>query len=581
MAIGLSSLSNFSSYFSSHYWSIGLRVAGVGVIAFIAIEVGAISRRTWYGTSKEKRAIKRLGYSLLGYSGRALWWSLKKGVKGSAKLAKLSLKAGKKGGKLAQHAAKTVSYYMTEERDAQSVTLHETSAAAATFEMAEIIRKLANSEIKDHEMKRALEQKIREFIASLVALTEAGHVDENTRKFVVQLGEQITSALIELTDSETIEIDIRKRSFSFLDEMLEVLNTAEKLAKRVESKAKSTERKLVRGTNKEISDLMTELTRNEKDEKRALDFHQKRMERWKEQYGSTTDYEREVAENHRVKHENIKYLIQMLEQLNDANKRMIGTINKIRNDIMFTLISIQSAIKTQRKLKEAENEIDEFAKRIKNAAQTARYNLKSIGDGNVDEIIIKVAEDASIILESITQLSQMVWKVDTLTLSPLLDGLLDGIVKAYRAEEASRIANTYFSKIIKAQEEFGELVRKADLSKEVDATFVQEIDIERMEEQITSKQESIDQNAKTIFIRAINILERARSLIRQHIEFLTNIIRFTKETKNYVTGSLQKIMQGMHEIKIQLNEKFKEQANRFQTRLAEAQSQQNLERLAA
>jgi len=575
-------IADYISTVKNSFGSNGGLWAGVGSIAgiFILIIWAASRSGLLSGTGGEGHAVRGMDYALtgLGWTGAQLWRALRASPRAAARLGRFSLKVYRGGDRLARDAAKTLNYYMGESTDIFAETLHQTSAAAATDEAAQIIGKLTNAEIDlDGKKREALEQRIRNLIASLVAVTETKQVDDATRKFVIDLGEQITTALIELTNSETFEIQIRKKSFSSVYELLKVVKIAETLARRVENKAKRDERKLLRFNDKEIKDLKDKLTEKAERSSKMIDTANKALGASE----ATRAAERLAEIDKKMIEENVVRLIQVLEQLHAMNKRMLGTINIIRRDISEALDGIKDVLQEWKALEDAESEVDKFAIRIKNAAQTARANLNSMKDGSVDEIIIKLTADSAIIFENMAQISRRISTIDNKQLLPLLVYVQRAMNLGYRAEEASRIANRYFAQLVKAQEQFSELVKTVDLSREAQTAFAQEIEIEEMEEKIASKQESVEQAAKSLFIRARNILERSRVVVVQHIDYLENNAAFTIETKNYVLNKLQTIMQGMHDIKVQLNADFKKRVEEYRQRLAQAQSQQTLERLAA
>lgn len=561
------------SFFSSNS---NILLGGFGILAFVVFLIfwGFRTSGYWSGTWRQGRAVRRLGWR-----GRLLWRGLKAGVKGSRNLAKLSWKVGKHGSRLVRDAAKTVSYYMKEEQEVAAETLHQTSAAAASLEIADIIMKLAKAEINEHEKKRILEQRIREFVASLVALSDSRQVDENTKRFAIKLGEQITEALIELTNSDAFTVDIRRKSFDAINSLLKVVNTAETLARRIEARAKRDERRLIKFNDREIKDLKKELRRRAEQAQKTIEIAREAL--ITSELQGTAAAERLAAADKRAIEENVSTLIQVLGQLHAMNKRMLGTINKIKRDIADALEGIKDAIDAWKQLEKAEKEVNELGRRIKNAAMTARANIKTINDEPVDDVIIRLAGNSAIIFNNMAEVSKRVLEIDNKMMLPVLDSLRQAMVKAYRAEEASRIANRYFAQLTKAQEQFTELAKGANLSREVDVVFAQEIKIEEMEQKIAAQEQSVQQTAKSIFIRALNVLNNSETIIVQHIDYLANNAELTKQTKAYVLNALQRIMQGMHEIKKQLNAEFQKQAAEYQAKLAAAQSQQTLERLAA
>jgi hypothetical protein len=263
------------------------------------------------------------------------------------------------------------------------------------------------------------------------------------------------------------------------------------------------------------------------------------------------------------------------------NKMMLGTINKIRRDISDALQGIKNALNAWKQLERAEKEVNELGKRIRNAAMTARANIKTIGDEPVDDVIIRLAGNSAIIFNNMAEVSKRVLDIDNKMMLPVFEALRQAMTKAYRAEEASRIANRYFAQLTKAQEQFTELAKGANLSRDVDIAFAQEIKIEEMEQKIAAQEQSVQQTAKSIFIRALNVLNNSETAIVQHIDYLANNAELTNQTKAYVLNALQRIMTGMHEIKKQLNAEFQKQATEYQAKLVAAQSEQTLERLAA
>lgn len=567
-----------SSFFSSN-GSILLGGFGILVLVILLISWGLRSGSYWRGTRGGGQAIKALDYAALGFrtTGRGLLWALRGSVSRLNKLRKASLT--QKGVGLVRDAAKTVSYYMKEEQEVAAETLQQTSVGAGSLGIGGYILKLAKAEIDEIERKGFFEKKIKEFIVSLEALTESRQIDENTRRVAIKIGEESTEALIGLADNDAFIINIRKKTFAAIGNLLDVVKAAEKLAKRIENMAKRDERRLIKFNDREIKDLKKELNRRAEQARRTIETAREALSTSEMQ--GTAAAERLAAMDKRAIEENVSTLMQILGQLHDMNKRMLGTINKIRRDISEALEGIKDAIKAWRQLEKDEREVNELGRRIRNAALTARENIKAINETPVDDVIIRLSAESAVIFNNMAELSKRVFEIDNKMMLPAIVSMRQAMVKAYRAEEATRIANIYFAQLTKAQEQFTELARRANLSREVDVAFAQEIKIEEMEQSIAAKEHSMQQTVKSIFIRALNELASSETTIVQHIDYLANNIELTNQTKVYVLNALQRIMSGMHEIKKQLNAEFQKQAAVYQARLAEAQSEQSLERLAA
>ena len=238
-------------------WGIISGSLGLLLIIFL-IWYGISNKNLSSGTHSEKRSFKDLGFTTLGIgslTGWGLYKLLRWGGRGSIKLGKLALKAGKNTVPLVRDAAKYVQKLTKgEELDIEEV-IHQTSAVASSNELATIIGKLGNSELNEDASKAWLDLKIQRLDSQLSKLSNIENIDDQARNFVIEICHQVTSALIELANSEKLEVDVRKRAFKEVYRIVKVIKTAETLAKRIESKAISNQGSLSKFNHKEIIDL--------------------------------------------------------------------------------------------------------------------------------------------------------------------------------------------------------------------------------------------------------------------------------------------------------------------------------------
>jgi len=223
------------------------------------------------GRYEERRRIKGLGSIILGaggFTGRGLYSILKGGVKGSIKLGKMFKAVGN-----SKFAKDTSNYFKRlikgEERNIEG-QLHQTATAAASLDLANVIGKLANSELNEHAAIEKTEKRIDQLGTELQSLSSLERIDEASIRFVSEIGKQITSSLVQLAHDENLELNTRKRAFDEVYRILKVIKSAETLAKRIEKRNISNEKQLINYIEKEISDLFKILKETLKKENQKI-----------------------------------------------------------------------------------------------------------------------------------------------------------------------------------------------------------------------------------------------------------------------------------------------------------------------
>lgn len=562
-------------------------VIGVLVFIFILIWMGIRNSQLSYGTAGEARAVRVLKYPwyALRWTGRKLWGTLKWGVRNSIQLSKFAYRVGKKGGKLGKDFGQYASRLIEGEKANISMELHETATGAASVELGTIIGKLANAELNEHAAMQSLEFRLRFLDNHLAGLLNIGEMDEATRKFVVGLGQQITSALIELANHENLELHQRKKSFGEVYRLLKIIKTAENLAWRIEKRAIANQKALSKYNKRELVDLKKYIDDTIKKENQKIRSAREayRNTANADQVTKATLYNQirlaqQTAESVR---QNAARLQQILEQLQQINWRMLNILRKIINDIKLALGLIAQALAKEKELLNAEKSIERNSAGIKGASKKAESNFKTIQKEMPEEIIIGLTRDAGSILNEVSEISKFIRDIDTKDLLPLMESLYNATSQAYRVEEASRVANSFYSRLMEANDRFYQLVAEADFSQEVKATFIQEIKIEEMERQIAAQEENVAQVSKNLFIRAGNFIKNSMGRLQQHIEYLSNNIILTEQTKNYTLDILNKIMENLHAYKTKVNNEFAQKAAEYQQRLQGVRFRESVAKLAA
>ena len=565
-----SSLGYLSSSFGSNS-KIAATVIGIVILIFISYFL--VSRGgSRFGSWRTRWPLRHLGYGPVdveGHTSRGILRSLTTAIKESINAGRLARKAGKQSGKMGKDAGNSTSALIAGEESVLEVTLHQASVAAGSQELVAVIQKPVNAGLKDDEAKRRIEEKLRSFEAEMADISNVSEIDERARNFIAARGMQMTSSFIELANNEDLELNIRKNSFAEAYDLLEVEKEAEQFAQTTANRAIKKQAKLKKFTEVDARDLETFL---KGEEEKA----QEKIKILMEAYRKAADANEKntimgqinlsLAVANQIK-QNIKILLQILEQLKGANIRMLQALENAYSDIRNALELINMAIAKVEELRAAEKNIDRQASALKSATRNAEADFKAIQNKNPEDIILTLTTDTANIMNSLINISKSVLEVDTNDLMGFMKTLLSAMQWAYKAEETERLANNFYEKLLRANEEFFRLVSEADLSKEVKDTFTQEYQLEAMEEKIALREEGVEQAVKPIFISAITTIKNSIGMISQHIDYLNNNINFMEEIKNYTFDVLTSVMSTLTARKMEFGGKFADEARRYQEKL--------------
>ena len=340
---------NITGFFGSNS-SIIFGVVGVGVIIliFILIIRFASRRRVLrYGSRSERRAFRGLGSIMLGIgllTGIRLFRGLRSMAKGSVRLGRFAVKAGKKGGKLAKDVGIYTSKLIRGEEKNIEAQLHESAGAAASIELATVIGKLADAELNEHKSKRSIETRIKFLdsqLAEYASFQNMESIDEEARQFLVGVGNQITGALIELAHHENYEVNIRKTSFNHAYELLETVGQAEEYARNVIGQARRNQIDLGKRNVRVIKDLEKYLKDRLREENQKIT---KATEAFNKSAGATSGLrtalynEMKLIEQTSAKiKDNVNKLIDILGQLKSINFRMLRLLSRLRDEMNTVL----------------------------------------------------------------------------------------------------------------------------------------------------------------------------------------------------------------------------------------------------
>lgn len=555
------------------------------------------NRSLSYGSSEEKRRLKGLGtIALFGtyMTGRMIYRALRGGIKGSIWLGKQAIKGGivatkyVKDGKL-KKLLRDSSVYISklvkgEERNIEE-ELHQASAAAASFQLGKVVESLVNSEIREDQFMSATESRMQYFDGQLSSLTQMNDIDEEAKKFLQQAGSQLTASLVSLAEHEGLELNIRRKSFGEVYRLLKVVKFAENSARKIDSRAVRNQRTLSNYNQKELVDLQRYLEDQRKKSRESV-----RAAREAYRKASSSDRETKVALYQQVAmaqqaaaktEQNVNKLQGILKQLIQANFRMLGALKKIRKDLKVVLQAISEAMSKEKSMQFSEKNLDKKGSSLEVAAKKANSDMRKIRDEEPEVIIINLTQDSSSILNGIAEIASDVKSIDEKEFVPLVERLLEAMDKAFQVEEFSRVANRYYSKLLKANEDFYRLVVEADLSTEVKASFSQELQIEEMEEKIASKEESVAEVTKSLFIRTRNLLQNSKGAIMQHVEYLSNFLMKHGRLKSYTLNILSALMQTITSHKVRVNAEFSARAQQYQENLSRVSNAARVAKFAA
>jgi hypothetical protein len=419
----------------------------LGVIIFVFIFYIIIKTSSSYrdyhlsrGTRAERTAIKHLGTISLAISGRGLLRLFRWGIKGSGKLARMGKKAGRKAGKLGKNYAIYVSKLIKGEQENIEVEFHEASAAAASVELANVIGKLSNAEIRDRDAKKSIELRIRLLAADLESLANRNEIDAEAHKFIQAVAAQIISGLVNLAHHEEFETQARKKSFKEVYKLLKAIVYAETAARRIEAKAVRNQDSLTDYIKKDIKDLQRILQDRKEQERQKV-----RAARSAYNKSQANDKFTKAALYNQIKlgkelsrsiQKNMDILIDTLGELSSINSRMIHTLRKIRNDVKDVLQKLKSALDMEKDLQDSEKQVEADDKLARASAKTAEINYKSILGKGAEDIIIELTNDAGNILSQVKNTLGKVTEIDKNKLIPMLKMLNYSMEGAYQVEEA-------------------------------------------------------------------------------------------------------------------------------------------------
>ncbi len=578
-------LDSISGIFSSNFASIG-SVLIVGVVAFVAIEIGARNRNLTYGGWGERRAIRNLGYTALGFAtARWMYRGLRRGIKGTVRIGRYAKVMAKQGIGAANASAKATYALVKEEQFNVSEEMHQAAVAASSYEFAHLIKNFSKYEFHDHEAMKGLEYQINAFVGDLQNFSSLSEVDVQAKKYIKDsVGKGITTELLKLGENEKFEVNHRRKTFNEAAKLLKVAEEAENRARIIEQRAKAQEKKLEKLGKREFQALEKQLEKKGEEIKKAQKSSPGSLE---PQSAAALAQARSLwlDISMRIKR-NIETLRSAHAQLLDLDKRMIGTINMIRQDVMTATIELQKVKDMMKSVQKSEKEIDAEDKRLKRGTESAELHFNSLEYETPEEILINVAGDSAVILDLISGISIKIINVDEQKLIPLIDILDNALRTAYKAEEAARIGFEYYMRILAAHREFDELVKQAvegaSLNGEINIqSLMDQEELQEMSEKIAKIEMDVAQAEKSLFIKAIKTLEEARLIIHGHIGFLRNLVDYTIGTKSFLLKALTKAMEGMHMVKVGISQKFEKTAQIYQKRLEEAHRTQTIERLAA
>ncbi len=562
---------------------------GIGGIALILLLIWLASRNRSMslGAYSEVHPLKGSGYITLGlgYSGVGLLRLLRSGIKGSIKLGKMGWKAGKKGGELAKDASKQVRALIKGEERNLEEELHQTSAAAASYELAREFEELSDVEIRIEQSKKEADLYLEELDDYLSSLSKFEDIDKHVRDYIVWVVNGMYKVNFRLVNYEELEVKIRRAHFEKTYQLLKVIKVAETLARRIEARAIVNEKSLNKFNNIEIVDLEKYLNnkiREENDKIKAA----------RQAYNVSTNADRETRtvlynqiklaqESAKKIKENIERLIEILNQLKTITWRMLNTLRKIRNDIKEVTKVVSESISVYKKLESAEKDIEKMSKALRLSSKKATANFESIQQKTTEEIIINLTSDISLIFTYLIRISEKIQNTDEKILIPFLQNLQNAMQNAYKVEEASRIAHSFYAKLMNANQQFYQLVIESDLSQEVKDTFTAEIQIEKMEEQIAERQKSVAQAAKSLFIKTMNTIQNTISKIAIFLETNKIQIQQTVALKDNTLNFLEALMEKLVRHKVRANSQFAQEAEEYKRQLQQLRSTENLVKLAA
>lgn len=538
----------------------------------------------------EMNPLKRMGFFGAGgrlASGRQMAKQLRLDARKSFKLGRKAKRGAGKSrlGKLTGRIAKGL---FREEGVAISEEARLMDEMAGAWDISKLIEKLGNGEIKDHEYRLALDTRIRQEIISLQSMAETMEtqgLSEQTKKLVLEIGEQLTTALVQLASTEKFEVEIRKHAFEAAREWVEICAKISDRAFAAETKAKQWEKRLTRNFKKQINQLIRDLNEAKVEEEYlAAKMEGRKKTEW--YIAADPSNANRVIETHKAAISNIEQLISSLELLLSQSARMVSTIKGILRDLSDVQLQFNAAKTAQKQLQVHEKEVDEDCENLKKYAAAIQVRFAAMRDRPVEDIVLQLTADCSAIFQAMINMMNKVSNIDNKILLVQVDELQKAAESAFRAEEATRMAEDYFEKIIEAYESFSKLVESANLAglskEQIRPEFLEkEIALEEAEEGVAKREEGIAEEVKDFIIKTRNELGASKNTIIRHIETLHNLIELTVGTKQFVLDSLERIINALHQVRANMDKNFQQAAAQFQEQFKQARNAQTFERIAA
>jgi len=580
-------LETFSLFLSP----IGVTIGGFaigGVVIGVLIYISVRNQNLRYGSWGERRILRGLGFTAVGFTtARALYRTLKWGIRNSISLSRSAKGIVKRTTGLARKIAKSTYDLVKNEEFNVELMNHEAVAAAATYEFSDLIRKFSNAEIREDQVILGLDQKINALISDLTNFSSLQKIDEEARKFVLGIGREVNEELIKLSENEKFQLLFRKKMILHGKRLIINIKLAEKEVMILQRRAYRNYKALKRNDNRSFRKIIVRILTKQKE---LIEAQSQSPVNIALNIDSTTA---NMVENAKKLEEdliekiqaNLHILKAAHAQLDFMNSKALSTLRQIRDRLRESKKVIKEVYNLFEEVEPAEKDIKKESNRFSRGVTAAQNQISEMERESPEEILINLAGNGGVILESQIVLSKKILDVDEKYLLTLIGLVIDAMQRAYYAEEALRIGNEYFARLLKAHMGFEELVEKAiniGVLQGSDAnSLTQEIQIEKMEAEISKVEEKAAQNEKSLFIKAIHTTEEARKTLHGHIDYINNLIKYTEQTKNYFLDSLAKLMEGMHAIKVGLNNDFRKNAQIYQKRMADARTTQTIEKLAA
>lgn len=577
-------ISSFFGSASSVFSSVNFGYVGMGLVVIaLIVMIWIASRSSNTPPWREMWPLRNMGNFGAGghlVSGRQMAKRLRAGAKMSFALAGQAGIAVSKT-KLGKLVGNTVKDLFREEGFAISEEARLMNEAAASWNAAKLVEKLTNGEIKDHEYRIALDARIKQYIIELYSMAEnvgVNGLSEQTKKFVLEIGEQLTTALVQLANSEKFEVQIRRQAFDATRKWLDICETSSKRAATVEARARRWEKRLTRLFRRQIRALAKALKQKLKDSERRASELEATLRK-----GAGTRFSmRQAIAKYEMTKSNVTMLTGFLEQLGQQSSRMVRTFNRVITDLGQAQQLFSAAHKLSNQMEKLEREVDDEGEKLKKYASTIQLRFPTMHDRPVDDIVLQLTADCAAVFESIIKMLNKISSIDGNILLSEVGTVQNAVEVSFKAEEATRIAEAYFQRMIESYGSLQKLVKSSDLAEQISAESLQyEINLDEMEEKIARGEETLAEDVKGFFIKTRNTLQDSKTAIERHIEILATLIELTTGTKKFILDSLERIITNLNQVKIAMNQEFQQAAAAFQEKFAQARSAQTLERIAA